>query len=391
MAATKITKTGPNNTATLMRVDRDGVVVRSRHRQQLKLELGHYYLGKAPSARQGGKTVYGDKPKIVTATGFEYLNGFCPLSWIPKGTLVDQDGKEVGNPLIKKVDGNIEHVRIRRFAVGRSHDGTMRAYDLTLNYDPAAYFQAEIYAEFARVPYGQTGTPPPKKWGKLLNSSAAKQYCEEIETWSHVPIAPGVSLCYDITASEIQKCFREFRQRTQFADRLARTICERNIYKKHFGFATVPEDGIVTLYRWSQPDISVEQLEAGIVTRNGRIVLDDEEIEVVASEVDADLDDDETAKDDLSREQDFTPVNEPEVVDGPDPDKLRSYIGTLIRKQGGASAVSKAIAPAMKAAGVKKLADLATIDDCEKLQGIANALESSVKAKDGDDEPKPDA
>lgn len=355
--------------ATLVRVTPDGIVRRFIRHVQLTQEKGHFYEGFAPGQ--------GSKPKIITAQGFYYLNSFAPLAFIPTPTIFNNEGKEVGNPE-RSQDKSL--VRVRRFAVGRTSDGTLRAYDLTVNYDVFTYFAADVLNKYNDRSNNQNRSSklPSPEWGKIINDRNLDRFLNENPSWGSVPLGPGTSLAYDATNDVIRKLYREHMQRMMFADRFANTICERNILKKHFGFSTVPKGGVVQVACWEQPEFSTgfEDMQKSVITRNGKIIVDGEEIQVEVSEQLADQEDMEAVGNDeadatesglVGRQDDPTPQQQ---QSGPTPEKLRSDLSVVLRAIGGKKQAETLLKEPLKEIGFKGLGDVATCEDTEKLSKI---------------------
>jgi hypothetical protein len=343
----------------MVRVTPDGVIQRTLRTVTLSAEKQHFYLGFVPGSDQ--------KPKIITALGFSYLNSFSPLAWIPQNSIRNSDGREVGNPYR---DLTTRTVSVRRFAVGRAMDGTLRAHDLTVIYDVNAYFAADVLGKYNYVPRNHKGALPTPAWGKILNDRAADKFLDKNDTWASVPIAPGVTLVFDATNETVRKLYREHAEREKFPDRFATTICERNIFKKHFGFSTVPSDGKVQIACWQQPEFDFESLQDRIITRNGKILIDGEEVMVEVAEETATAEDLNAVVNDendgpVDHPHEETTTEEPCQVDN-----LRSNLRTEIKSMGGGKVAEKVLAEKLAEYKLRSLSDVATLDDEKKLSGL---------------------
>jgi hypothetical protein len=372
-----------DKSAYLVRITRDGVIKRTRRTIELKSELGHFYLGKAPWV-PGGKTL--PRPKIITALGFEYLNTFSPIAWVSSPTIRNSDGKEVGNPDNRiKTDG---YVRVTQFGVGRASDGTLRAHDLTLTYDLNAYFAADLYKKFTDKD-GKGG-----EWGEIVNLQAAQEHTKRERNYSYILIGPEIALLFNLKHAVVVALFREHSEQRRFADRLAVSICRRNIYKKHFGFTNCPENGIVTIDCWEQPEVDFESLRNNVVTRNGRIIIDGEEVQVDSTEETATIDDIEASHED--DDDNSRPTVQVDAVH--DLEKSRAALRDAIRVAGGKDVAQEILDEVRKRddrlggmlvkAGLSTVKGFATCKDTELLDAMAVVYTKHSKGEP-DGKPRP--
>ena len=210
---------------------------------------------------------------------------------------------------------------------------------------------------------------PSPDWGKILNERAADKYLDKHDTWASVPIAPGICLVFDATHEVVRKLYREHAEREKFPDRFATTVCERNIFKKHFGFSTVPADGKVEIACWQQPEFDFEALQDRIVTRNGKIIVDGEEVMVeVAEEVATEEDLDAVVNDENDSAAGLPQHDEP-ISQSNGVDSARAVLRTMI-KSIGLDVAKEILAPKLKEFGLNSMADLATLDDEQKLREL---------------------
>lgn len=353
--------------ATLVKITSDGLIKRTIRKVELSPERGHFYMGFVPGDAQ--------KPKIITAQGFAYLNQFSPLAWIPQDTIRDPDGKEVGNPQDKRKSEGL--VRVRRFAVGRTVDGTLRAYDLTLTYDLNAYFAADVLGKYnAKEGHGRSAKMGTPKWGQIINELSLEDHLRKNPSHGSVPIAPGIYLVFDATNVEIRKLYREHNERVRFADRFAVSVCERNILKKHFGFSTVPPNNVVEIACWEQPEFNFEKLASSVVTKNGRIVVDGEEIEAEVSDEVATTEDIEAV---INDEEDAAAGEDQEdETHRPSPDKARAELRALF-KMHGIKNVEPWVSEKLKSSGVGSIANLASCEDIVLMEELAQIIRNKAK------------
>lgn len=371
----------PNQPAMLIKITTDGVIKRTRKTVTLKAEMNHVYLGKS-AGKIPGTNQWGPRAKIITALGFDYLSTFSPLAWIPSKTIRDHEGKEVGNPDNKLKTHGI--VRVHQFAVGRASDGTLRAHDLTLTYDLDAYFAADVLGKFHEKT-SEDGKPP--EWGRVLNAQGAEEYVRKHPSWGSVIIGPGICLVFDLTINVIAGLYREHGQQRRFADRTAVSICRRNIYKKHFGFSNCPESGVIELDCWEQPEIDFESLQDHIVTRNGRVIIDGEVVQVEVSEMTADTEDVEASvgDDDESQATDASGANTESTPTKPTispideaKSQLREHMRTLGQPHVGAILAqarkdNDSLGQMLVASKISKMSDLSKSTDVKLLAAINDA------------------
>jgi hypothetical protein len=359
MASTKIFQ--DKEKASIVRIDDKGAFTRSVVKVVLRPELKHFYMGKGV---KDDKTNQWVKPRIITATGFDHINKHSPMSWIPQATLVNEHGVQVGNPYIVRRGSCIESVRVRRFAVGRTMDGQLKCHDLTLIYEPLAYLNTDLLADFEAKKLGPDAN--------IVSEHEANIQSKELGLHK-IEIAPSIYLVFSLAESQARARLKEYSERTKFADRLATSICDRNLLAKFWGMRVVPECGYILVPQWHQDkELTPEKLESGIVTRGGVIVIDGEEIQVesaIAAASDEDLD---SMKNDVTDEGELGGNEVIEQEPGRTPEQLvasirNSFVGGDKKK------LSAAIAPILKEANVKQ-ADIPSIDDVALLEKIEKAL-----------------
>lgn len=363
-SGTRIVDQGRNS--FLIKVTPEGIVRQTIMEVTLLAEKGHFYLGKGK-----GKEA---PPRIITAQGFVYLNSLAPLSFIPQTTLVNNEGKVVGNPSKDLVN---KTVTVRRFAVGRSWDGSLRAHDLTLTYDLNAYFAADVLAKYNYASYGPNGSTIEPPWGKIVNERAAERLLDSKDTWSYVRVAPGVCLAFDCTFKLVRELYREHAEREKFPDRQATALCNRNILKNHFGFTHVPEDGKVKICCWHSEDLEFEKLEQKLVTRNGIVTIDGEEIAVEVTRSEATREDLESA---VVDDEPPVPDDAPKAKPTESPEEWRSILRGHLKKMPKAWR-DRVADPLCQQAGLSGLKDMATCENIELMKTlIARCKETVVDA-----------
>ncbi len=189
--------------------------------------------------------------------------------------MYDEAGREVGNPIVKRENGLVSYVRIRRIGIGRAANGDLRAIDRTLTYDCAAYYYGDLFQGFSKEKCS---------WGELVNVEYANAQVKQEKNKGVAYVGPGIALLYDITNQDVKKKISENNQRTLFGDRLAVTVCERNILKAHYGFTNAPDDGVVEISCWPQVDLNWDSIRESISARSGIIDIMGERVRVEVAE-----------------------------------------------------------------------------------------------------------
>lgn len=220
-----------------------------------------------------------EKRKAITAMGFSKLNTWLGFSFSSPPTL--WSGKEeVGNPHIERTGNTAHRVSVRRVGVGRNAAGVLMAIDLTLTYDLDDYAASELYDAW-RPGYNQK---TPAAWGKIVGDP------DSVEVKPHEKIVPcpgGIYLVVDLTAQKPMQLWSQLMQRQKFAERMAVSICERNILKKVLGTAYASDDATVSVVHWSSPDRSRSHMQKIFEKiQQGEVQIEGEDVHVeVSSEV----------------------------------------------------------------------------------------------------------
>jgi hypothetical protein len=243
---------------------KEGVVTRMEHTVQL--QDGHYYH---KDTMQGGSFV---RRKILTARGYEYLASIAGLVFHKPHSVLNEDGVEVDNPIIKRSGGSVEWVRIREVLIGRAENGNLRAIDLTLSYDVAAALSSSLFDAWM-----EAGCP---KWGEVVNSV---EYLQPSRGKAY--IGGGNWFTYSLGEMSVLRLLREHAANAAMADRAAATIVERNLMRRYFGFTEADENAIVRFYSWPVADIDWESIsiEDGVEIAGERAIV--ESAEEVATDV----------------------------------------------------------------------------------------------------------
>jgi hypothetical protein len=239
-----------------------------KHTIALRIEDGHYY----PKAIDVDGNIV--RRKVITADGFRLMNAIAGVSLVMPRTVLDDSGVEVSNPIITRHGGVVTGVRIRQLAIGRAANGNLRTIDLTLSYDPVAYFASELFDLWA-----ERGFPA---WGILANAEQAQAAVANKLSRGMTPIGGGNCLVYDMTNRDVIQLLKKSANNGPFIDRTAATLVERNLLRRHFGTSFANEDGTVDFLSWKELDneivdvsnLSDDLLLYGAVERHEETVSD---------------------------------------------------------------------------------------------------------------------
>lgn len=216
-----------------------------------------------------------EKRKAITAMGFQKLNTWLGFSFSSPPTLWS-GSEEVGNPHIERTGNTANRVSVRRVGVGRNAAGVLMAVDLTLTYDLDDYAASELYDAW-RPGYNEKKPAP---WGRIVGDP------EGVEVQPHEKIVScpgGVYLIVDLTAQKPMQLWSQLMQRQKFAERMAVSICERNILKKVLGTAYASEDATVSVVHWSSPDRSRANMQRIFdKIHQGEVQIEGEDVQVEA-------------------------------------------------------------------------------------------------------------
>jgi hypothetical protein len=327
----------------------------------MDLAAGHFY---PRSMKIDGRWC---QKKCITASGFNYLNTFAGIGFVDPPRVLDDNGVEVQNPIIRRRRGRPEFVRVTKGAVGRANNGTLRLLLLTLTYDVEAYFAADLYRAWND---GKTTM----KWGHIANEEVAKQEVLAGKNLSEVYLGSGNCLVYDVSDRDVLVRLGEQNQKSLFADRLAQSIVERNLLKRHFGFTYTDDDGCVEIVCWPQADLNWDSISRSIRTRSedGFVVLGGEKVAIEEEAVD--LTEEDVAEAGVSAFD--LDVTESQVAEQ-EPPKAVSQADVFSlwrlaeRKEKGLA--DRLTAPILQAAGMKK-SDLSGVDSHPIFAKLAEAL-----------------
>ena len=336
---------------------------------------------------------------LITASGYDKLNQFAGITMHQPETVLDDGGTIRPNPYFHNEGGQLVGVRIRMQGLGRNAVGSIALHDNTLFFDVRTYLAQDLWSKW-------TGrkSDTVKEWGKPFPAGRVPKEINDDYNWLQVAIPNGIVLCVDLGNKEVIAMMGEQISRTKFAERLARTICKRNILKTFFG-AVVPEPEYREgkFYRWSVPIVSwpisdYELKDFGDLAaraKDGELVIDGETVDPnmvdATCEVVDNPDDVEQHVADVVDETDgpqeeepdeptagIDPVDEGEPsADSKEADGYRETIRTL-----GAKLTNKRLTALLKKFDFKTLKDVAecsnSLSDVEALGELASTIEAEL-------------
>ncbi|MBW7995346.1 MAG: hypothetical protein FVQ81_02000 [Candidatus Glassbacteria bacterium] len=190
----------------------------------------------------------------INSGGYNRLNQVANINLIkPNSTIVDGNLKPNPHVEIDQKTKCISMVWTRTVGIGFSPVGNLVLVDKSVVFNVRTYFLQDLQAKIKRFPtagvMGRLDKPPTswkgieEKWAK---TDSGKSYKEKKE----IEVKPGadsdlffvpvdyfgdtaLGLWVDLTHPEIQAAYNEHQQRQKFADRIADTICGRNVLKAH--------------------------------------------------------------------------------------------------------------------------------------------------------------
>lgn len=185
----------------------DGVITRLEHAYNLK---------------ESEKFLYHVKGNYrITSEGYIKLNKTAGISMLTPASVI-VDGKEVGNPYIKRADGLLVEATVRKIAFGRGPTGKLIAHDQIVSFSPESYKVQLLYSLVENYPkIAEIRTEKSLTDDEKIN-------CEFTKTTGGVGI-----LVKEVGHHEYLKLLKTHSANQAFGDRKAQTICERNCYRKH--------------------------------------------------------------------------------------------------------------------------------------------------------------
>lgn len=176
-----------------------------------------------------------DENLPITYEGYKYLNQVASINILsPQSVIVD--GREQPNPHIERNDSNmVESVWIRKIGLGFSPAGILTAIDKTLFYNIYTYFIQSIQAKMNRKEWDKQKKCLSDKplYPNAAELGVKEEKPEKDGRWLFFPTASQLGIWINFEDPAIVECINENTQRQKFADRIAQTILERNIYKDH--------------------------------------------------------------------------------------------------------------------------------------------------------------
>ncbi len=241
-----------------VRVGKNGVIQAVAFKVKLTVADGDIYgISYYDSDAKGWKKRY-----MVSAQGYQRLNSFAGIHIITPKTLII-NGQEHNNPYIERdSDGMKKTVYVRKIGLGRGPGGNLIALDQTLSYCAADYLRRDIQNIKAK--------------GVCKNIVKNENFKEKEGFW-YVKIFDNLFMEIDLNHEDVIKCIKTYQERINFSERLAATIVERNIMKKHpaisKGIVRPNEKGeiAIPIISWRESDMDMDKVNAvAVAVSEGR-------------------------------------------------------------------------------------------------------------------------
>jgi hypothetical protein len=228
------------------------------------------------------------------------MNAVVGISFYSPDTLRGDDGRMAPNPMFRRnPNGTTQSVTIRKLGMGRNAAGNLTIRDLTICYDLESYRARDLWSKWRRG--GKS-----LDWGRIVPTDAPAE-----EGRLAVPINGQLALSVALSSLDVLDAIADDMHRRQFAERLANTICERNLLKAFTGVSRLPRDCKVSLYGWSQADRDFASvMRQASEAQQGEIVIDGETVKVEGTRADADPEEVEVELDSAADET-CPPIGEP--------------------------------------------------------------------------------
>lgn len=281
---------------SMVRRDRDGDEIRS-FLTKVVLDPDKDHVYHLPGYVDGKWT----KVPHISARGYDFLNQFGNVTFLPAGVIQGDDGKDWCNPRIERDGNKIVRVTSRQIAVGMTVLGALAIYDMTMCYDLSTYFCQDLYSKF-------TGkkSDASKQWGKLHD-----QGDPVAEGWKAVDLPNDAALHVDLSHEDVITVFGEHISRQKFAIPHAITICRRNILKRHFAASKLDKSLSVPVVYWPKSDRTMEQIRnLSEQAATGPVVIDGKEHDVAREVLDVETNEEVDAG--LAGEEGAAPQTSPE-------------------------------------------------------------------------------
>lgn len=213
---------------------------------------------------------------VLSVIGYDKLNAVRGVSFVAPETLLWDDGNVRPNPfhLRDQKTHELQLVRVRRIGIARSATGAFVAEDLTVTFDLRDYFTQDLWAKWR----GKSNEQP-KQWGKLVPASRLP----ELKPMENAYRVPGdLALVVDITNLDFIAVIGEHNNRRKFAERIALSICRRNILARFIPVRRLdPEAMSVRVSGWPMTDRDMGDLGRAAADANeGKMTHDGMEVQV---------------------------------------------------------------------------------------------------------------
>jgi len=165
---------------------------------------------------------------MITAAGYYRMNQIAGISVITPPSVNIPGKGDMPNPYVQvDAHGRIEIIVVRKMAIGYSPIGNMVVTDETLHFNLPSYLLQDAMSLL--------------KYKKTAGTQVKSSYLTEEQKKFGIFI-PGIfdpitndwlGVWIDFRQDDGQRMLSNHIQRQKFAERIASTICERNVMKKH--------------------------------------------------------------------------------------------------------------------------------------------------------------
>lgn len=185
----------------------------------------------------------------ITSQGYNELNRIANISLVKPPSIV-VDGRDMPNPYIERDSETkcVDVVHIRIVGIGFAPTGNLVIVDKSLIFNLTTYFIQDIAAKTKKFPVcGCWGIDKeePTAWQTKIDKWVSGKNVGDVvnakptdtANLQFIPVKKAgnisMGLWVDFAHPEIQAAFNEFTSRMKFAERIADTICSRNVLKAH--------------------------------------------------------------------------------------------------------------------------------------------------------------
>lgn len=358
---------GGGETVAIIKSTSDGLIRNHKVLVRMRPEKGEVYPHDFFDPQVGEYT----RKWVITAAGYAKMNQFAGVSFISPDTIIGDEGKETGNPYFCREGSEIRYVKVRRIGIGRNPIGNLVAIDLTVTYNLELYLAQDVFDRWQ----GKTSDAATASWGQLFAAGNVPKEIQEAPTKKLIECPGGVVLAVDLANREVVGMIQEHITRQKFAERHAVTIVERNILKKFFASSLVGADLSVPVVSWQQVDRNLISTAKAIQgSKDGRVVVDAEPIDVSREEVDLDKVDIDQALAGDADEETRSILDEPASVSPSlrkefDVQNARAIIRSAINEMG-----IENVKGVLKKHGFHSMGDIASCNDSGKLNKAVNEI-----------------